>query len=295
MWLSKKQSVAKKPAWKDEMSESDRVQERADLANLDKHHNFIKNPRFLPPHIQRSGKSLIVPPRKLERMVAGRRVVVEERHFAKTTRIPESKCCDLELALTGGKPGSSTFSLQCHIEHHPEPVTLRVDAAFKADIQKPRVCLQTCELVFKEMYMGVPVWGTVNLLNQTMLPAKYSWGELIGKRASQCSATIFPSSGIVGPKETEQMSVEFTAHTENELTDTALFCSVTSMEIFAKASGLHVTFSVPCDSPEQEWQDPSKLLLDFGAQLLTSKVKRQLIITNHTAIPAPFSVEAEYF
>ncbi|MGH0157499.1 UNVERIFIED_CONTAM: hypothetical protein FKN15_041590 [Acipenser sinensis] len=67
------------------------------------------------------------------------------------------------------------------------------------------------------------------------------------------------------------------------------------LEIFGKASGLHVTFSVPSDSPEQEWQDPSKLLLDFGAQLLNSKVKQQLIITNHTAIPAPFSVEAEYF
>ncbi|MGH0154177.1 UNVERIFIED_CONTAM: hypothetical protein FKN15_053519 [Acipenser sinensis] len=313
-----------------------------------------------------------------------------------------NECCDLELALTGGKPGSSTLSLLCHIEHHPEPVTLHVEAAFKgpqvcidlpsldlglmklgdsalstiqlnnisqlaaswslqecpsdqpevsqlvidpcsemlpplgscsvsvlftpskcqhfqtvlqlsvengagchlavqADIQKPRVCLQTCELVFQEIYLGVPVWGTVNLLNQTMLPAKYSWGELIGKQASQCSATVFPSSGIVGPKETEQMSVEFTAHTESELTDTALLCSVTSMEeplvleIFGKASGLHVTFSVPSDSPEQEWQDPSKLLLDFGAQLLNSKVKQQLIITNHTAIPAPFSVEAEYF
>ncbi|RXM99899.1 Deleted in lung and esophageal cancer protein 1 [Acipenser ruthenus] len=316
--------------------------------------------------------------------------------------IEPNECCDLELALTGGKPGSSTLSLLCHIEHHPEPVTLHVEAAFKgpqvcidlpsldlglmklgdsalstiqlnnisqlaaswslqecpseqpevsqfvidpcsgmlpplgscsvsvlftpskcqhfqtvlqlsvengagchlavqADIQKPRVCLQTCELVFQEMYVGVPVWGTVNLLNQTMLPAKFSWGELIGKQASQCSATVFPSSGIVGPKETEQMSVEFTAHTESELTDTALLCSVTSMEeplvleIFAKASGLHVTFSVPSDSPEQEWQDPSKLLLDFGAQLLNSKVKQQLIITNHTAIPAPFSVEAEYF
>ncbi|XP_041098949.1 deleted in lung and esophageal cancer protein 1-like [Polyodon spathula] len=134
-----------------------------------------------------------------------------------------------------------------------------------------------------------------------MLPAKYSWGELLGKQASQCSATVFPSSGIVGPKETVQMSVEFTVHTESELTDAALLCSVTSMEeplvleIFAKASGLHVTFSVPSDSPELECQDPSKLLLDFGTQLLNSKVKQQLIITNHTAIPAPFSVEAEYF
>ncbi|MGH0139692.1 UNVERIFIED_CONTAM: hypothetical protein FKN15_042979 [Acipenser sinensis] len=526
-----------------------------------------------------------------------------------------SDCHILEVEPLTGVIGNP--SVQNNITH----------LAVQADIQKPRVCLQTCELVFQEIYLGVPVWGTVNLLNQTMLPAKYSWGELIGKQASQCSATVFPSSGIVGPKETEQMSVEFTAHTEvsvqhpilymtcdhsmlttltpvlymtcdhsmlttltpvlymtcdhsmlttltpvlymtcdhsmlttltpvlymtcdhsmlttltpvlymtcdhsmlttltpvlymtcdhsmlttltpvlymtcdhsmlttltpvlymtcdhsmlttltpvlymtcdhsmlttltpvlymtcdhsmlttltpvlymtcdhsmlttltpvlymtcdhsmlttlipvlymtcdhsmlttlipvlymtcdhsmlttltpvlymtcdhsmlttltpvlymtcdhsmlttltpvlymtcdhsmlttltpvlymtcdhsmlttltpvlymtcdhsmlttltpSELTDTALLCSVTSMEeplvleIFGKASGLHVTFSVPSDSPEQEWQDPSKLLLDFGAQLLNSKVKQQLIITNHTAIPAPFSVEAEYF
>ncbi|MGH0154178.1 UNVERIFIED_CONTAM: hypothetical protein FKN15_053520 [Acipenser sinensis] len=370
---SQKQSVAKKPAWKDEMSESDRVQERADLANLDKRHNFIKNPRFQPPHIQRGGKSLIVPPRKVERMVAGRRLVVEERdpyepipvflanppvvfftnyrvgqiyevlflpsssdvfkqtftivcdncqvkdiavtgtgqlialqlmsvtggedtpipgeltdltaeHFIRfgalnphsgeqkkvvirnathlelpfhwqmmkpnlkplmpgeaiepdgieynlatdkafdmspgqgilaphhdhdfilsycphemwnnsiahitfdwerisdchileveplTGVIEPNECCDLELALTGGKPGSSTLSLLCHIEHHPEPVTLHVEAAFKG----PQVCIDLPSLDLGLMKLGDSALSTIQLNNISQLAASWSLQE----------------------------------------------------------------------------------------------------------------------
>ena len=39
----------------------------------------------------------------------------------------------------------------------------------------------------------------------------------------------------------------------------------------------------------------SPLVLDFGDVNLRRAVTKQLIITNHTAIPAPFNVEVEYF
>lgn len=38
------------------------------------------------------------------------------------------------------------------------------------------------------------------------------------------------------------------------------------------------------------------MLLDFGNDvLLGTPVTKQLVMTNHTTIPAPFSLEAEYF
>lgn len=42
-------------------------------------------------------------------------------------------------------------------------------------------------------------------------------------------------------------------------------------------------------------QSPRDLLLDFGSEVaLKDIVKRQLILTNHTAISAPFELEAVY-
>nr|XP_015209756.1 PREDICTED: LOW QUALITY PROTEIN: deleted in lung and esophageal cancer protein 1 [Lepisosteus oculatus] len=320
--------------------------------------------------------------------------------------IEVNECCDLELALTGGKPGSTVLNLDCHIEHHCEPITLVVEAVFKgpkvcinipalnlglirlgehtkstiqmtnisqlaaswilqeipdsdedldkevsqiviepcsgllpalatcsvdvmfkpsvcqhfqtvlelvvengsgchlsvqANVQSPQVCLLSCELVFSELYVGVPALSSVRLFNQTLLPAHFSWGELKGKQSSLCSVSFSPSSGTLGPNAEEEIAVELTAYTDKELTDVAALCLVRDMKeplvlgFFAKAKPLHVTFSLPSDSPKPDSQDPSALVLDFGDVLLKSAVKRQLLIINHTAISAPFSLEAEYF
>lgn len=69
---------AKKPSWKDEMPMEEREQTRADLARLENRHNFLKNPRFFPPNTLHGGRSLIAPIRKTEKMVAGRKRVMEE-------------------------------------------------------------------------------------------------------------------------------------------------------------------------------------------------------------------------
>lgn len=43
-------------------------------------------------------------------------------------------------------------------------------------------------------------------------------------------------------------------------------------------------------------KNPSTPVLDFGGDVVLKRaVTRQLLITNHTAVPAPFTVEAEYF
>ncbi|XP_039609639.1 deleted in lung and esophageal cancer protein 1 isoform X1 [Polypterus senegalus] len=321
--------------------------------------------------------------------------------------IEANECCDLELAITGGKPGKSTFSLQCHIENDPDPVVLHVEAAFKGpqvctdcpsvefglmrlgesalstitiynvsqlvanwsmkespaegredfcdkvkispssgtlpplgscnvavffqpkccqhfetvleleveqgtgfhlaiqgDVQMPQVCLQTCELVFSELYVGVPAQGSVKLFNQTLLPATYTWGELEGQQSHYCSAVVHNPNGTLGPNEEREITVEFLTYTEEELTDIALVCSVNGMEkplvlgIYAKASGLRVSYSILSSSSLSQSTSESnnkEEILEFGEVSFNTPVKRQLVITNLTAISAAFLVEAEYF
>ncbi|MGH0157500.1 UNVERIFIED_CONTAM: hypothetical protein FKN15_041591 [Acipenser sinensis] len=87
--------------------------------------------------------------------------------------IEPNECCDLELALTGGKPGSSTLSLLCHIEHHPEPVTLHVEAAFKG----PQVCIDLPSLDLGLMKLGDSALSTIQLNNISQLAASWSLQE----------------------------------------------------------------------------------------------------------------------
>ena len=45
----------------------------------------------------------------------------------------------------------------------------------QADVQSPQVCLLSPELVFSEIYTGVPARGAAVLFNQTLLPAHFTW------------------------------------------------------------------------------------------------------------------------
>uniref|UniRef100_A0A3P9CVN0 DLEC1 cilia and flagella associated protein n=1 Tax=Maylandia zebra TaxID=106582 RepID=A0A3P9CVN0_9CICH len=166
----------------------------------------------------------------------------------------------------------------------------------RADVQSSHVCLLNCTLSFPELYVGASATGTVTLFNQTLLPSQFSW--LQGKQASLCSATFDPSSGTLGPKVSMEITVTFTAHTD-ELTEVAAVCEVQGMNsplvvgIVAKPKKLSVSYSVP---GVPNGQSPSTPVLEFGdGVILKSAVSKQLLITNQTAIPAPFTVEAEYF
>ncbi|XP_052362069.1 deleted in lung and esophageal cancer protein 1-like [Oncorhynchus keta] len=45
--------------------------------------------------------------------------------------IEMNECFDLELVLTGGRPGEVISRLLCHVQHHHQPVALVIQVTFK--------------------------------------------------------------------------------------------------------------------------------------------------------------------
>ncbi|XP_078137059.1 deleted in lung and esophageal cancer protein 1 isoform X3 [Sander vitreus] len=174
----------------------------------------------------------------------------------------------------------------------------------RADVQSPQVCLLNCELLLSELYVGVPAKATITLFNQTLLPSDFSWmTQLQGKQAELYTASFDPSSGTLGPNASLEITVTFISHSDLELTEVAALCEVQGMNaplvvgiVASKIKKLSVSYSLPsvCSPPDDE--SLSTLVLDFGDDVILKRaVTKQLLITNQTAIPAPFTIEAEYF
>lgn len=172
----------------------------------------------------------------------------------------------------------------------------------QANVQSPQVCLLNCELLLSELYIGVPVEATVTLFNQTLLSSNFKWmPQLQGTQAALCVATFEPASGTLEPNTSFEITIKFTSHTDLELTEVAALCDIEGMKsplvlkiMAAKAKALSVSYSL--DAACSQSDQSSTLLLDFGDDVILKKaVTRRFKITNQTAIPTPFIIEAEYF
>uniref|UniRef100_A0A8B9RPH8 Deleted in lung and esophageal cancer protein 1 Ig-like domain-containing protein n=1 Tax=Astyanax mexicanus TaxID=7994 RepID=A0A8B9RPH8_ASTMX len=176
----------------------------------------------------------------------------------------------------------------------------------RADVQSPQVCLLCCELLLTDVYVGVAQSNKVTLFNQTLLPAHFTWSnQLHGPQAHLCSASFTPTSGTLEPNTQMEISVSFTAHTDEELSEVTAVCEVEGMkkpvvlEFSAKAKRLSVSYSLPdTDCAGSDVVGQQSVILDFTEDqgvLIGKSVTRQLMVTNHTAIAAPFTMAANVF
>nr|XP_057916295.1 deleted in lung and esophageal cancer protein 1 isoform X2 [Doryrhamphus excisus] len=171
-----------------------------------------------------------------------------------------------------------------------------------ADVQSPQLCLLNCQLLLPELYLGIAAQGTVTLFNQTLLTSNFSWSdELKGQQAPLCSAAFEPASGTLGPNASLEITITFISNTDVSLQDVVALCEVEGMtsplvlSILAPTIlTLRVSYSLAGVSPASD--ELPRLMLDFGDDVtLANPVTRQLLMTNHTAIPATFTIQAEYF
>ncbi|KAL7374309.1 hypothetical protein ABVT39_026064 [Epinephelus coioides] len=174
----------------------------------------------------------------------------------------------------------------------------------RADVQSPQVCLLNCELLLSDLFVGVPAKAAITLFNKTPLPSHFSWmAQLQGKQAELCTASFDPSSGTLGPHAKLEITVSFIAHTDLELTEVAALCEVQGMNsplvvsiVTSRTKTLSVAYSLPSVCSTTDGETTSTPLLDFGDDVILKRaVTKQLLITNQTAIPAPFTIEVEYF
>ncbi|XP_031821137.1 deleted in lung and esophageal cancer protein 1 [Sarcophilus harrisii] len=199
----------------------------------------------------------------------------------RVTVIFEAKCCQslqtvLELLVENGEPSYL-------------PVY--------GEVQRPYVYLKCSQLLLSNMYFGIGTEASISLFNGTLLPTKFYWGKLLGTHSDLCQADVCPPSGILGPNEEKKLTLQFTTSTMEELTDLVLPCQIEGMKkslvlgISGKAKGLDVTISIPQSSGSSR-----DLFLDFGSNVpLRYLLKNQLVLTNKSAIEAPFSLEFDYF
>ncbi|XP_072582563.1 deleted in lung and esophageal cancer protein 1 isoform X15 [Vulpes vulpes] len=178
-----------------------------------------------------------------------------------------------------------------------------------AEVQEPFVYLQNSHVEVRNLYLGVPAKATITLINGTLLPTRFHWSKLLGHQASVCTAKVSPRRGTLGPSEERQLNLELTAHTEEELSDLALPCTVSGMKeplvlgISGKPQGLQVAIAISMEGSDSSvpsialWPGHlEELHLDFGSKVpLRTRMNCQLILTNHSPIQTPFTLKFEYF
>nr|XP_026694559.1 deleted in lung and esophageal cancer protein 1 isoform X1 [Ciona intestinalis] len=166
--------------------------------------------------------------------------------------------------------------------------------AVKSEVQNTQVCFEECLVVLKETFVSVPQTSSVVLLNQTLFPTKFSFQELKGKQSEFCDVTVFPNKGILGPHERLELQVTFQCREVVEINEVYLPCYIEEMKnpivlgFYSNVNALSVTYATPCANCED-------LKLDFVDVEVSSIQTLQVVLTNLTAIRAPWSAYVTNF
>lgn len=56
----------------------------------------------------------------------------------------------------------------------------------RGDVQSPLVCLLNCKMLLPNIYVGLPVQGSVTIFNQTMLPTYFKWKVTVDLQLHSC-------------------------------------------------------------------------------------------------------------
>ena len=64
------------------------------------------------------------------------------------------------------------------LEHQLFSCFLNSNISCFAEVQVAQVCLEQCELAIPEIYKKVPVLAAIKLINQTLLPKVFEWGDV---------------------------------------------------------------------------------------------------------------------
>ncbi|XP_069130810.1 deleted in lung and esophageal cancer protein 1-like isoform X4 [Argopecten irradians] len=170
-----------------------------------------------------------------------------------------------------------------------------------AEVQKPQVCLASCEVCMDEVYKGVPVLCQATIINQTLIPASFSWGQIQGSHAEDCVVELDPICGELQPREERTIDIRFVANREGEISDVRIPCEVGGMEqllflgLFCDAKGLSVTYKTSALGPlSSEFFDD--VCLDYGEKTdLGDTPKVFLHIQNESGITAQYNLQMEHF
>ncbi|XP_053343905.1 deleted in lung and esophageal cancer protein 1 [Clarias gariepinus] len=123
-------------------------------------------------------------------------------------QIETNECLDMDLVLTGGRPGCLTTKLHCHIQHHSDPIVLPIEATFKG----PDVSVNLPSVDLGIVQLGKEVCSTLQISNSSPLEAQWSLKELPNDLAVNVASVIIePSQGVLAPLSSCSVSVIFRA------------------------------------------------------------------------------------
>ncbi|KAI0214893.1 Deleted in lung and esophageal cancer protein 1 [Lamellibrachia satsuma] len=202
--------------------------------------------------------------------------------------------------------------------------------ALQAEVQQPDVCLLSCEVTLNEVFIGVPTYHQLTLINKTLLTTEFEWGKLQfcpskesidlmgdGDCASTRStrlhvpvSSVFnendydfysisfnPHAGVIGPREQVVVEMCFFAHRMFAIPDFRVECQIKEMDsplylaIYGFVSGPDIAFqAIPVADSADD------CTLDFGSEVaLGSNPTRQISVKNHTAIATRYKLSLRTF